>query len=291
MGCALSKSGAECRHEAYLRHMDKRRLPYLTHVGLLAGMARTRQWSIYVHVQAWKGTMTARAMDGLVAQFRKACAAWLRSVAGYAGFPMLPIRVRVFGFVFQDGVEFDDTFRNKYGRYPLVTGWRETGERSPWVVQHDGAPLPNPNYYRSDIDLHKLVVVGNRTGTGATFSPQEWSTYTHPEGCTGFQTKYWHGTEWAAFAQRHYLRVGGVVTDYATGRLNHTVLLHEMGHCFFLDDMYDGHKYPRPLPSCPCGGSNCALRRDDTVMFGARGLTAFDRRMLRHTWDAQRDRV
>ena len=45
-------------------------------------------------------------------------------------------------------------------------------------------------------------------------------------------------------AQRQYLKIGGVISDYGTGANFNSVFTHEMGHCFFHDDIYDPIKYP-----------------------------------------------
>lgn len=277
---------------AHLDRMDALRLPYLTRRGLLLGFARTRTWSIYLQFSDWPMPVTAALVDRLVTQFRRACALWLQHLLGYEGFPNAGPDVRVFGFVFRKGVVLDPSFLAKYGKHPVVTDWTERGEASPWTLAHeDGRAFTPQNFYRSDLDLSRLRVTGNRTGTGATYNtPTDWtaSAYVHPEGLTGFQTRYWHGAkEWHAFAQQHYLRVGGVVINTRTGDFAERfhVLQHEMGHCFFLDDMYDTSKYPQPLPSC-----SCQLDPGDTIMYRAKALTSFDHAMLRHVWLCQKER-
>ena len=205
--------------------------------------------------------------------------------------------MHIFGFVFHRGVKTNASFDKKYAAYPTVRGWTDQGESSPWTLAFDdGTPFTPQNFYHPSVDMSRLVVTGNRTGTGATYNtPEDWSTYKHPEGVTGFQTRYWQGgSAWNATAQQHYLRIAGVPTDYRTGDLGarYHVLQHEMGHCFFLDDLYDSTKYPQPLPRCACSasGSPCLLKPDETVMFAAKGLTALDHAMLRHVWLYQKER-
>lgn len=276
----------ERRALAFMDHMDTRRLPYLTRRGLLLCFARNMTWRIYLHFTDWPQPVTAAAVDRLISQFRRAAAMWMQNLAGFEGFPTLGLKVKVFGFVFHKGVRVDPSFDAKYRRYPVVRDWTQQGEACPWELElADGRKFSPQNFYRTDLQLCDLRVVGNRTGTGATFYPQSWTAYEHPEGIHGFETRYWHGAkEWNAVAQQHYLRVSGVVRDYATGDFadRFHVLQHEMGHCFFLDDMYDTSKYPRKLASC-----DCSLEAGDTVMHGAKGLTALDHAMLRHVWRCQ----
>ena len=62
--------------------------------------------------------------------------------------------------------------------------------------------------------------------------------------------------------------------------------MHEMGHCFFLDDMYDAKKYPKPLANCAC-----SLQRTDTIMFGSAHVQPLDHAMLRRTWTVQQGKA
>lgn len=277
-----------CKMRSYMQFMERERhIPYTTHYGLLLGMARTGEWCIYLHFTDWPVPVTAEIVDTLVAQFQAALHRWLSKLKGYHGFPTRNVKVKVFGFVFQQNVRIAPSFLRKYGKYPMVTNWRADTEVSPWHLHHKGKPFPSQNFYQPGIDLMQLTVVGNRTETGATFSPSSWKDYVHPEGVRGFATKYWHGTRWAAFAQRQYLRVGGVPVDYTTGAMGPrlAVLKHEMGHCLFLDDLYGG-KYPSTLPEC--GACACRLQNHDSIMHdGARTLQRFDHAMLRRSWDVQ----
>lgn len=278
------------RARAYIESMDAVARLHRTHVGLLGGIHAGGTWDIYLHFSNWDRPVTDAIVASLVAAYRSACRAWLAHLRGHDGFRRGRVRVRVFGFVFQQGVVLDPSFlRGRYRHHPRVVDWPADTEPSPWrVVRHD-REWKQANYYEPSLDLHSLEVVGNRTDVrGATFHPESWEHYLHPEGCRGYQTKYWNGTTpQKAFAQRHYLRVSGVA-DPATGRFDargFQTLLHEMGHCFFLDDMYARSKYPVPLAEC-----NCSLQPGDTVMHSAIGLTPMDHAMLRHVWSAQRAR-
>ena len=279
----------ERRALAFLDRMDTRRLSYLTRRGLLLCFARNMTWRIYLHFTDWPQPVTATFVDRLIAQFRRAAAMWLQNLAGFDGFPSATLQVKVFGFVFHKGVIVDPSFEAKYRRYPVVRGWTQDGEACPWELELAGGRKFFPqNFYRPDLQLCDIRVVGNRTGTGATYYPESWTSYEHPEGIDGFETRYWHGADgWNATAQQHYLRVSGVIREqnYSTGDFADLfyVLQHEMGHCFFLDDMYDTKKYPRRLSTC-----DCSLEPGDTVMHGAKGLTPLDHAMLRHVWRCQR---
>ena len=132
--------------------------------------------------------------------------------------------------------------------------------------------------------------------TPPQFSPATWTDdYVHPEGIRTFYTKFWQGVRFNAVGQRHYLRIGGCVEDVRKGTLSTTdpysgfrVLLHEMGHCFFLDDLYDKAKYPDTLVE----EGVAPLQPKDSTMYAAGGagtLQPMDHAMLRRTWDAQRD--
>lgn len=274
---------------AYIQRMDSLNPLYATHPGLLRGIHRNGTWDIYLHLSNWDRPITHSIVAALVAAFRRACRTWLSDLRGRAGFRSGAVQVRVFGFVFRKGVVLDASFlQGPYGNHPRVTEWPHDTEASPWRVRrgNGAADWSQSNYYDPILDLHSLRVVGNRTAVpGAVFHPATWEGYAHPEQCAGYQTKYWLGaTPYAAFAQRQYLRVSKV-PDTATGAFGAypmQILMHEMGHCFFLDDMYDQTKYPRPLAAC-----ECSLQIKDTLMYGAPTITPMDRAMLRHTWAAQ----
>ena len=61
-----------------------------------------------------------------------------------------------------------------------------------------------------------------------------------------------------------------------TGETNTNVFLHEMGHCFFLDDLYDRGKYPdaEGLPS---------------IMNTSGEISNFDIMTLRMVWKHQKN--
>jgi len=275
----------EKKSVAFMNRMDAQKLPYLSRRGLLLGFVETRQWRIYLYFDDWPVPVSAKIVDNLVTQYRRALSLWMQALLGFEGYPSSAPKIKVFGFVFRRGVVSDSSFDAKYRKYPVVRDWTESGEASPWTLELANTSFSSQNFYRKDIQLSDIRVVGNRTDTSATFYPADWAGYVHPEGIGGFETRYWHGSRgWNAVAQQHYLRVGGVVKDYSKGDFgdHFHILQHEMGHCFFLDDMYDTAKYPRRLQSC-----GCSLDSQDTIMHSASGLTQFDFAMLRHVWQQQ----
>lgn len=278
-----------CAFLATLKRMDELRLPHTTSVGILSGLNTQRTWDIYIFFSNWPSPVTSACVQRMMEQFQTSLDEWLSKLSGYNGFTKQRVKVRIFGFVFRRGVSTDSSFERRYGSYPIVREWLDTSEVSPWIVS---ANRPTTNMYDSKLDLHTIRVVGNRTQTGATFLPKQWDSYKHPEGCMGYQTRFWHGADmWNATAQRHYLRVSGVLADTTSGDFGpyRKVLTHEMGHCFFLDDLYDIKKYPTPLPSAICS-YDCQIRVNDSVMHGGPVVTPFDHAQLRHVWDACRSR-
>ena len=284
-------SERSCAYAGILERMDELRLPYADTVSLLTGFRRRGTWDIYLVFSTWPGPVTAACVARLMEQFRESLREWTSNLRGYNGFPRRSVRVRIFGFVFCRGVRTDATFDARYGAYPIVRGWSDgTSEESPWIV------TPTNDMYARELDLHEIRVVGNRTRPGVTFVPERWDdgAYRHPEGCVGYQTRFWHGVgRWNATAQRHYLRVDGVLTDPERGEFGAhlKVLTHEMGHCFFLDDLYDTRKYPVPprREECSCEYACRGVRADDTIMHGAPAITPFDHAQIRHVWNATRE--
>ena len=273
------------RYEAYLSHMDSMRPLYRTGLpSLLRGMHEHGTWDIYLHFADWREVVTRDVVATLLRSVRSALRLWLSRLRGYNGFRRDRVRVRLFGIVLNDGVVSDATFDAAYGsKYPVVRHWRKSSEASPWALSEPGA-----NLYSTSTALHSLRVVGNRSAEDATaYHPRRWSSpaFVHPEGCSGYQTKLWlsDSGRWRATAQRHYVFLDSVIASPASGDIGNrfSVLLHEMGHCFFLDDMYDARKFPSPLPS-----SGHRLLPTDTVMHSNRSLTPFDHAMLRHLWNA-----
>ena len=282
-----------CEYGAILARMDAQNLPYLSARCLLTGFNERGTWDVYLLFPEWPGPVTRACVENLMKQYRACAREWLSKLRGYDGFTRGTLRVRLFGIVLGPGVTTDASFDRAYGAYPVVRNWTERGEASPWILE---ANVPPTNFYLAALDLHTIRVAGNRRGTSATFHPTAWDGYVHPEGCAGFQTRLWLGTRaWNATAQRHYLRVSGVLADPLRGDFgdNLYVLKHEMGHCFFLDDLYDARKYPSPLPNaaCPCAADGrCRLAAEDTIMHGGREITAFDHAQLRHVWSHCRSR-
>ena len=202
---------------------------------------------------------------------------WLDLLEVYDPYAPTDVAIKVFGFVFNEGVTLDTSFYDLYGDYPIVTNWNKTNEESPWEVRFKSDLSEFDQNWYEVIDFSTLTVTGNRTDTGETvyFSPTDWSSYTHPEGVDMFFTKFWHKTAWDAVAQRQYLKLGGNITDYATGATNYSVFAHEMGHTFFHDDIYDPGKYP----------DNEGL---ESIMNSHPTITDFDAVIQRMVWEKQK---
>mgnify|MGYP003321571221 FL=1 len=206
---------------------------------------RTGEWPIYFHIESWDGPVTAAAVAQMRSDYQKIANQWVDGIQTYDSRFDRNVEVKLFGFVFNEGVTVDQSFNNAYGAYPTVLNFSGTTERSPWEIRfRDGGQIFNQNWYSID-DFQKLVVVGNDGDIeSANFSPADWSSFEHPEGIDMFLTKFWHKTSWDAVAQRQYLKLGGNVTNYALGYTRYSVFAHEMGHTFFLDDIYSNSKYP-----------------------------------------------
>ena len=289
------KPAAKCRLRAYIKFAEtslmNRGKPmspmYMTHHGLLLGIAKKLTWDVYLKFDAdWPAQVSALAVDRLLDSYRKSLAQWLQKLKGYHDFPTTEVSVRLFGVVMAKGVTADESFYAKYGKYPRVEHWQT--DACPWKITcnmgTDCGDLSKPK-----LDLHSIQVVGNKPAQTARFYPTEWKGFTHPEKCVGFQTKYWLGGAWNAVAQRSYLRIGGQVSDAFAGQLSEhgaRNLTHEMGHCFFLDDLYDKTLYPETLPNCP--HPNCAMRPNDSIMWDATTIQPMDWAWLRRTWDVQK---
>ena len=246
-------------------------------------LADNGEWNIYFHVENWNGALTANAVTNLVADYEEFANDWLAGLSVYDAAAPTEANIRVFGFVFNTGVVLDASFYNVYGDYPIVTNWTENNETAPWhmVRREDDSEFGNgqgdfPWYTEYDFD--DLKVVGNRTDVASSvnFSPADWTGYAHPEGIDHVYTKFWHKVNWDAVAQRQYLKIGGVITNYATGDNINSVFTHEMGHCFFHDDIYDLVKYP--------DGAGLV-----SVMNGASEISNFDRVIQRMLWEAQKN--
>ena len=206
---------------------------------------QTGEWPIYFHIESWDGPVTAAAVVQMRSDYQKIANQWVDGIQTYDSRFDRNVEVKLFGFVFNEGVTVDQSFNNAYGAYPTVLNFSGTTERSPWEIRfRDGGQIFNQNWYSID-DFQKLVVVGNDGDIeSANFSPADWSGFEHPEGIDMFLTKFWHKTSWDAVAQRQYLKLGGNVTNYALGYTRYSVFAHEMGHTFFLDDIYSNSKYP-----------------------------------------------
>ena len=212
----------------------------------LFSINKNGQWSIYYHVENWIGPVMGEAITNLTETYEDLANQWLNLIADYDASAPTEVKILVFGFVFNEGVELDESFYEIYGDYPIVTNWQSTNEESPWEIRFkNNNNIFNQNWYE-DVDYTEMYVASNRTDVpeSVNYFPTLWDDYIHPDGVDMFFTKFWHKTNWDAVAQRQYLKVGGQIQNYATGTINTSVFGHEMGHCFFHDDIYDTGKYP-----------------------------------------------
>ena len=239
---------------------------------------QTGVWSIYYHVEDWQGTVNQQAINNLTNQYQSIATDWLIDLNTYDSDAPNEVEIRVFGFVFNEGVDLDTSFIQEYGEYPIVKNYSLTNEQAPWTIQYrETEQVFDYNWYEV-IDFLDLQVIDNRTDLNdiVEFYPNNWNNYFHPESIDNFYTKFWHKTTWDAVAQRQYLKIGGQITNYQTGSANYTVFAHEMGHCFFLDDIYDIGKYP--------DGQNLI-----SIMNNSGYISDFDKFLLRIVWKLQKE--
>lgn len=288
-GLRLSESEKETV-DAYIHHMDSRGALYASYIGVLSGMAVNGYWDVCIHFKAsWREVVDERVVENVFSDFERGTHMWMSLIKGKkGGFPGRGVKVRLYGFIIEEGVTLSESFyKSKYSSYPRVERVPSgSGEQSPWLLSENGAPFSSPHpYYRGDLDLHSLKVEG--PGKDGVFTPSNFSSFSHPEGCRGYQVRYTlgGGSKWAAYAQRHFVRLeGGAFEDPKNGRVGSRfhVLLHEIGHCFGLDDLYNLSRYPRPLHGV------YEISPDDSVMFMSPSLTDMDAAMIRHTWEVQK---
>ena len=240
---------------------------------------KTNSWPIYFHFEEYQGTISSAIIDRIHSDYQMHANNWVKGLKSYdSNFPSDPLEIKIFGFVFNENIEIDPTFYEKYGNYPIVTQFDLTNEESPWdIAYRNSVQKFDYNWYAIE-DFSTLKVVGNRTDLSSTveFYPTNWESYEHPEGIDYFQTKFWYRIPWDAVAQRQYLKMGGNILDPTTGATNATIFLHEMGHCFFLDDLYDRGKYPNAdeIPS---------------IMNTSNEISDFDIMTLRMVWKHQKE--
>ena len=238
---------------------------------------QTGQWPIYFHIESWEGSVTSEAISQMRADYQLIANQWIADLQEYDSSFDRQAEVKIFGFVFNSGVTTDDTFTDVFGGYPQVYNYSGTNERSPWEVSYrEGDAVFSQNWYTLD-DFSRVKVNGNgNNNSGVVYYPESWTGYQHPENVDHFLTKFWHKTSWDAVAQRQYLKLGGNVTDYQRGETRYTVFAHEMGHTFFLDDIYSAGKYP----------DRGSL---SSIMNNASSITDFDVFSLRMAWKQQKE--
>ena len=261
---------------------DRYKSLVLNHVSELKNPLHTIKqngiWPIYFHIEQWQGQFSDDVVANIRAEYQVLANQWIADLHKFDSNAPQTVEIKIFGFVFNQGVELANSFYRTYGNYPVVTEWNQTDEQAPWkIIDRQTQSEFDYNWYVVP-DFDALQVVGNRTELDAaiTFSPIDWSDYVHPEGLDTFFTKFWYKIDWDAVAQRQYLKLGGAITDFQTGETLSAVFLHEMGHTFFLDDIYSREKYP------DADGM-------DSVMNGGSHITDFDRITMRMVWAHQKD--
>ena len=235
-------------------------------------------WIIYYHIESWEGAVNSQAISSLTFEYQNIANQWIDVLDDFDENAPDSVNIKIFGFVFNTGVLIDPSFYEVYGDYPIVTNWNLTNEEAPWLIKNmNDSSIFNQNWYL-DVDYTNMFVDGNRddVNPNVNFHPENWNNYNHPEGISMFFTKFWHKTTWDAVAQRQYLKVGGQIQNYTTGEINYSVFAHEMGHCFFHDDIYDIGKYPN--------GQNII-----SIMNSFPYISDFDKIIQRMVWEKQKN--
>ena len=235
------------------------------------------EWPIYFHFESWEGAVTSAAVNQMKSDYQSIADLWIESLRAFDPDYRASMDVKIFGFVFNEGVIVDETFYTDYGEYPRVENFNGTSEKSPWEIKdRESDEVFDQNWYSiSDFQTLKVSGNGDNNNGNTTFYPDAWEDFSHPEGIDMFHTKFWHKVSWDAVAQRQYLKLGGNVTNYALGTTRFYVFAHEMGHTFFLDDIYSRSKYP--------DGEDI-----QSIMNNASEITDFDRFSLRMVWSQQK---
>lgn len=280
---------------------------------LLPGISMHKRWRIYLRFDTWPAPVSAQIVDKLRAQYKECLDKWTVKLKGYNGFTSAPLQVKIYGFVFGPKVVTEETFAAKYGAYPTVRNWspdeKSTAYTSyPWKIECDGKEVPFPhNLEKKQHDLCTVRVTGKLSRPsrkGAVYENELWDqpATAHPEGIDGADTIFWLGHDrWAAVGQRHYLSCKGVVKNHITGDMGTwlAVMLHEMGHCFFLDDMYEDAVFPfstdLKFPAefdgpCGCDQNRCKFKVSESLMGNSPDgtLKVLDHVLIRYCWNASK---
>jgi len=249
------------------------------------------EWVIYFYIESWEGPVTDVAINNLTNEYESLANQWLEGLTDFDPDAPDTVSIKIFGFVFQDSVQIDPSFYNTYGNYPIVTH-SEASEFIPWELNFPNGD-PVAGHLGGVVDIDSLQVVGNDAVNfpSATFSPTNWNTYIHPEGVDMPYTRFGHKTDWYAVGGRDILWIGGLISDYATGETSQeSAFTHEMGHCFFHDDLYDRVKYPCAdgLVSVMNSGNWGVGGPEAYYLEHGTYITDFDRVINRIVWEAQK---
>ena len=238
-------------------------------------------FNIYFHFESWNGNpITATNIQGLIDQYQEIIHLWIDRLNEYDSRAPESLELKIFGFVFNEGVMVDDSFFEEFGDYPHVLDYNEGTEASPWAIESINETSVYENPYHSR-------VMGNRSDLPNTvvFFPEDWDNFEHPDGINMFLKKAWFtldcdgGCPAAGHGGVNYIRLFGEdMFDEETNSADMYVFTHELGHSFFLDDGYDCGKYPDG-----CDGQNPSIMFGDSAV-----ITAFDHINLRLVWAQQR---
>ena len=87
---------------------------------------QTGTWPIYYHVESWEGPITSQSINNLTSQFESIANDWLDGLQEYDSEAPSNVSIKVFGFVFNEDVDYNNEFYDHYGNYPLVTNYTQT---------------------------------------------------------------------------------------------------------------------------------------------------------------------